>query len=463
MSAIIITTLSAGLTLQEAVKMAIDNNNELQMAKQDVEIARHNYNDVRGQLFPQINLNMNFRHTENHLPLARLQDPFSLLESLPDKDNMTYNEGFIAGSVDRMMVALSPGSRTHENSFATQVQLQQLVFSGGRLINGLRVLGRVRTMQEKRFELAKQNIITTTTNAYFDLFLAQEGLSIQKQALSTAELHNERVRNLWTQGLVSEYDMLRAQLEVARLYPQLLELENMKNLAEENLKRLIGFTGTVILNPSIEEKTSSLIDFEISLETALSQASENRIELYLIDLMAEIFRVQYTVERVNFLPNAILQADITSYNTSNPFSFESNNFGTMGSVGFMLQMPLFTGLSNSAKTLRARHELRRAEYEAINTYELINLEIRQTWQAFNQSKRFLEIHEQNLHLAQRALTIATARFESQVGIQLEVFDAQIQYNAARMAVSQAKIRIIRDYFALARALGKNLYNIIGDI
>ena len=457
---IMLLSLSANLTLERAVEMAIENNNDLQIAKQDIEIALHNYNNVRGQLFPQINLNMRLSHSTNNLPPARIPPAFSLLDNLP-APNPSFNELFIAGAIDEMMANLLPSRRTKENSFATQVQMQQLVFSGGRLINGLRVLDKVKTIQEKRYQLVLQNTLITVTNAYFDLYLAQEGLSIQRQALENAERHYSRVEALFTQGLVSEFDKLRAELEVARLHPQLLELENMKNLAEENFKRIIGFTGNVELSPNVDMLAITVMNFDITLEEAQRMARNNRIELNLIDIMTEISRVQYNVERVNFLPNALLQADVTSYNASSPFSFEGDNFGTMASVGFMLQVPLFTGLSNSSKTLRARNELKRAEIEAVNTQELINLEIRQTWQAFNQSKRLVEIQEQNILLALRALNIAIARFENQTGIQLEVFDAQIQYNAALMALSSANIRIIKDYFALQKAIGNDLNTIIG--
>jgi len=132
-------------------------------------------------------------------------------------------------------------------------------------------------------------------------------------------------------------------------------------------------------------------------------------------------------------------------------------------VGVVFQMPLFTGLSNNSKALRSKHELRKAEHENINAQEMITLEVRQNWQSFYQSLRYLETAEKNLDLSQRALNIAEARFQNQSGIQLEVFDAQIQNNAALMSLSQAKIKIIKDYFALNKAIGNDLNNIIGEL
>ena len=417
------------ISLRFAVEMAATNNQELQKAKEDVRIAEYNYKDMRGQLFPQLNFNAGYKLTKNQLPKS------------VSTTNRDREEGSISG----------------------QLALSQPIFLGGKLINGIRVLDRVKSMQEKRYELELQNMIVTVINAYYDLYLAQEGLSIQLQALENAELHLNRVETLFSQGLVSEYDKLRAELEVSRLYPEVLNYENIKNLAVENFKRITGFTGDIILNPVIDDTTLSFLDFEITIDSALSTASRNRIELYLINLTTEIYHVQYEVEKKNFLPNLSFQADLTKYTSSDSYSISGDDFGTMGSVGLVFRMPIFTGMSNTSKTLKAKHELRKAESEAINTSELINLEIRQTLQSFTQSKKYLETQEMNLGLAERALNIAVVRFQNQSGIQLEVFDAQIQYNTAQISLVQAKIRIIKDYFALNKALGNNLFNMLGEL
>jgi len=457
-SSIIATNDSVGMTLSTAVEMAISNNHELRMAHEDVEIADQNYNEVRGQLFPQINLNASYSLTNNRLPSSVI--PSSTVSNMLD-DPASDNEKLIAAILDRSI----PSNRNREEAaLAGQLALSQPIFLGGQLFHGLRVLDRVRTLQEKRFELEMQNMVVTVVNAYYDLYLAQEGLAIQREALSNAEQHSERVTNLFSQGLVSEFDKLRAELEVSRLYPEVLSYENLENLAQENFNRITGYSGDVYLNPILEEKALDFSRFEISLEESLASADENRIELYLINLMADIYAVQFDAEKINFAPNLLFQADITQYaSKTGSYSIQGDDFGTMGSVGLVFQMPIFTGLSNTSKRLRAKHELRRAEYDVLNTTELIHLEVRQTWQSFNTSKRYLEVQVLNLNLAERALVIAEARYENQAGIQLEVFDAQVQYNAAQISLAQARIRIIKDFYALQKALGNNLNTMIGDL
>ena len=461
--------LNAEITLNQAIEMATQNNKDLQMAKEDVKIAEYNYKDVRGQLFPQLSLIGSLKMTKNWLPDKVNQEipKVSKMITQPEdgqEDNYLKNDQIIAGYLDGFIEKQIPSSPTGETSIAGIIQFQQLLFSGGKLINGIRVLDKVKTMQEKRYELQMQQMVLTVVGSFYDLYLAQEGLAIQRQALSTAEMHLERVENLHRQGLVSEYDKLRAELEVSRLYPEVLNFENMKNLAEENFNRIIGNTGEVVLNPTLIDKTANFSSFDITLEKAIESAKEKRVELYLTNLMQEIYEVQRRAERDNWMPNLILQADITRYNAPSPdFEVKSDDFGTMGSVGLVFQMPLFSGLSNSSKSLRSRHELRKSEYENINANEMITLEVRQNWQSFYQSLKYLEIAEKNLELSMRALNIAEARFENQSGIQLEVFDSQIQYNGALMAISQAKIKIIKDYFALNKAIGNNLNKIIGDI
>jgi len=425
--------LIAQTTLRRAVEMAVENNSELQMAKEDMSIAKYDYKDVKGQLFPQISLNASYSLEKNYLP-----------ESMVAQRNLSYKD-------------------TETASFAGQVRLQQLLFSGGKLINGIRVLDKVKTLQSTKYELALENVMIEVINAYYNLYLAIEGLNIQRQALVNAERHFSRVENLYTQGLVSEYDMLRAELEVSRLYPEVLKYENLKNIAEENFKRITGLSGEILLELDLESKTQKFMGYELTLDDALNIADNNRMELKLINLATDMYKIQHSAEKSNYLPNLMLQADITKYTAASSFTIEKDDFGTMGTVGLLFTMPIFTGMSNTSKALRAKHELRKSEFDVINTTELIQLDIRQTWQTFFQSIKYLETQEKNMDLAERALFIAQARFNNQTGIQLEVFDAQIQHNAAQISLAQAKITIIKDYYALNKAIGNKLNKMIEEL
>jgi len=455
LSFIIFQCLTAQITLNQAIQLAIENNKDLQVAKEDVLIAEYNLKDTRGGLFPQISLVGGFTHTKTWLPPSVVD---ALPEAGPFMDAFDEDdEKILAG----MQLAGLPKDGATENTAVARVQLEQLLYSGGKLTNGLRVLAKLKDLREKNLEMSTQNTILDVISSYYNLYLARESLNIQRQALENAERHFQRVSNLYNQGLVSEYDKLRAELEVSRLNPQVLDFENMVNLAEENFKRITGLTGTVTLLPYIDQATTTASSLDISLEDALQTAQENRLEIQLLNLQKDMYQIQYNVEKVNFLPNIGLSASFTGSSTQNEFG--SDYWAKIASVGVGLQMPLFTGLSNSSRSNRAKHELRRSQHEISNLNELISLETRNTWQTYNQSLKYLEIQEKNLQLAQRALQIAQARFENQSGIQLEVFDAQIQYNAAQIALSQAKINIIKDYYALNKSLGNNLNNMIGDI
>ncbi len=453
-----ISSLWSSISLESAIKNARENNKELQMAKEDVSIAENNYNDVRGQLFPQINLNASYGLKKNWLPSSVIPPAISFSDNLtsPIDDNVQD----LADGLNMLYNSMIPSKESEEATVVGQVAMQQILFSGGKLINGIRVLDKIKTLQSKKYEINEQQLVIDVIDAYYNLYLTQQVLKIQKQALSTAELHLERVENLFTQGLVSEYDKLRAELEVSRLYPQVLESENIMNLAEENFKRITGYTdySEIILEPAINYDKN----FNITLENALQLGFEQRIELYLTDVMKDIYGVQYKAEKGNYLPNIALTADITKYNSSKSYSVSSDDFGTMASVGIGFQMPLFTGFSNTSKALRAKHELRKSEYEAINTQELISLEIRHKWQSYQHSKKNLETQRKNQDLAERAFLIARSRFENQTGIQLEVFDAQIQLNSANISLVQSEIQVLKTYYELNKSIGNNLYTIIGE-
>jgi outer membrane protein TolC len=453
-----LTYLWSEVSLESAINMARENNKELKMSKEDVSIADYNYKEIKGQLLPQINLNASYSLKKNWLPDSAIPPSKSFVDDLDATADA--NDTALADGLNMIYGAMIPEDESEEASLVGQIQMQQILFSGGKLINGIRVLDKIKTLQSKKYQLAEQQLVIDVIDAYYNLYLARKVNDIQVQALETAELHLERVQNSFNQGLVSEYDRLRAELEVSRLYPQVLESENQKNLAEENLRRVIGYNSEeeLILSDDITYNKA----FNISIDNALNLANKQRIELYLTEVMKEIYQVQYKAEKGNYLPNIALTADVSKYNSSDSFSVDKDDFGTMASVGLGFQMPLFTGFSNTSKTLRAKHELRKSEYDAINTQDLINLEIRQIWQSYQHSMKNLETQKKNLILAERAFEIAESRFQNQTGIQLEVFDAQIQLNSAKIALAQADIQVLKNYYALNKSIGNNLYNLIGE-
>ncbi len=442
----------AAISLQESLEMALKNNNELLMAKEEVYKAEQTYREVRGSLLPQVALQGNYALSKTYLPDSATGGMPSV-SSMLDASTATDNENTIAGALDGILAGIMPGSPQEEGSLAMQLKMDQVLFLGGKLVNGIRAVDRYRSIQKLSYELVEEEVILATTKAFYQVILAGKLADIQQEGLRTAQRHLQRVELMHREGQLSEFELLGARLEVAKLEPQVLAAQNQYDLALAAFRQRIGAEDSAL----VPEGEFVLPQIEVtSLEEAQRQGLQSRIELELLDIATGIKELQYKAEKGNFLPNVALSASASLFSAADEYAIQRDDFGRQYSIGIGFSLPIFTGLSNSAKISYARHDLAQAKLQERDSQELIELQIKQSHQKLTHALENYAVQEQNIQMAQRNLELAQLRFENQVGIQLEVFDAQITLSSIQLQFNSAIYEVIAAEREYKKAIGQKL-------
>jgi outer membrane protein TolC len=439
------------ISLEESITHAKQNNKELLMAMEDVYKADQTYKDVRGNLLPQLSLQGAYNLSATNLPKSALPSPVSFSGGLDAA--ATDNDEYLAAVIEGVVNSMIPSSPVKEGSLAMQLKLDQVLFLGGKLINGIRAVDRFRSIQRLRYELAEQDVILQTTELFYQCMLAKKLWEVQRDGLALANKHAQRVELFSTEGQVSEFDVLRARLEVAKLQPQVLAAENQYNLAVAAFRKQIG-----VEDESIVPEGEFVLpeEFDISLEDATTQGLAHRTELELADINTQIMQIRYNAEKGNYLPNVALSADYSLFTAADEYAIQRDDFGSKYGIGIGFQIPLFSGLSNSSKRSYAKHDHQQARLKQRDAEELITLQIKQNHQKLEHSRHNYEVQTQNIKLAERSLELAQVRYDNQVGIQLEVFDAQIMLQAIKLQYYQSIYEIISADRNLKKSIGIRL-------
>jgi outer membrane protein TolC len=437
-----------GIALDESISLAKKNNKSLLMAAEDVKKAEQTYYDVRGNLLPQLTLQGGYNLSTTHLPKSAIPSAVNFSSGL---DSLaTDNENYLGAVLDGVVNSMIPSSPMNEGSVAMQLKLDQVLFLGGKLINGIRAVDRFRSIQKLRYNLAEQDVVLQTTELFYQCLLAKKLVDVQVEGLDIANRHLNRVELLQQEGQVSEFDLLRARLEVAKLQPQVLQAQNQYDLAVAAFRKQIGSEDASIV-PEGEFVLPE--EFVISLEDATAQGLANRIELELADINSQIMQIKYNAEKGNYLPNVALSADYSLFTAADEFAIERDDFGSKYGIGIGFQIPLFTGFSNTSKRSYAKSDFDQARIQQRDAEELIALQIKQNLQKLSYAWENYKVQTQNIRLADRSLELAQVRFDNQVGIQLEVFDAQIMRQAIKLQYYQGIYEIISADLTLKKSLG----------
>lgn len=439
------------ISLEESIELARKNNNSLLIARENIFQAEETYKEVRGSLLPQLTLAGGYTLSKTYLPessQAPAMDFSTGLDSLASD-----NDEYLAGVMSGVMNSLLPTSPMKEGSISAALQFQQVLFLGGKLVNGIRAVDRYRSIQRLQYKLVEQEVVANTTQLFYACLLTDKLVTVQQEGLATAQRHLQRMEAFQSEGQVSEFDLLRARLEVAKLEPQLLQAQNNYDLALAAFRKQIGSyeensvpEGEFILPPSLE----------ISLEEARSQGVENRIELELADIGTQVAKIKWNAEKGNYLPNIFLLGNAALYTAADEFAIQKDDFGTNYSIGIGISVPLFTGLTNTAKRNGAKHAYLQARLQQQDYEEMIRLQITQDYQKLQHAWENYRVQTENIRLAERSLQLAQVRYENQVGIQLEVFDAQTMLSAIKLQYFQSIYEVIWAQQSLQKSIGISL-------
>lgn len=144
---------------------------------------------------------------------------------------------------------------------------------------------------------------------------------------------------MYDQGVVSEYDLIRARVAVSNLQPQVIEAKTGLELTRKGLKHLIGLDvdQPVRITGDLDEDNR----IELSYEQACKIALDRRIEIHQLDLQKKMYDKQFILEKRNILwPNLFAnikwettaQSDLTDFSK---YEFLNGLGGTLA-----LQIPL---------------------------------------------------------------------------------------------------------------------------
>ena len=347
-------------TLQGAVRMALEQNEDLRGARFGLEVAREQASEARSDLFPRVDFNAsyarNLKVAENFLP-AFIFDPAA------DPDE------------------LIPVRFGADNIWSTSVTVEQALFKPSVFV-ALGAAGRFENFEQETLRGRTQGIVTQVRVLYYGLLLAQEQARLVENSVERVRksLHDTRALN--KAGLAADYDVLRLEVELGNLEPNLFRARNSVaqarralgvELALDDLDgvRVSGSLAEIDLDDleANSPENREILGFsnwatEPLTEDVVRAAREGRSDLRQLSFSEQLRQSELSLERVQYLPEIVLFGSygVLAQQNGNPAFFGESNQRTYSSqAGIRITWPLFSGFSKDARIDQRRASLRRAE------------------------------------------------------------------------------------------------------
>ncbi len=441
----IVKSDTVSFTLEVALEWAVKHNEGILAERSKVKEAENGIGVARAGFFPKIN---------GQLSYTRLAEMASISMEAPVYGTMqvpvfnpfgdTIGFTFVPGVVGADTIEFSMGS---DENYLVRASLRQPIFTFGKLLDAYNIAKLNFEAAEQDCRKSENDLILGVKKAFYGILILKELVEVSDESYKQTKRHIEAVKKRYEVGLSSDFDLLRAEVQLKNMEPNLAKARNGYNLAQKGFKTMIGLpqdshiavVGKLTYEP-----------IEVNLETLVLEAKVHRPELLALSLRKKITEKAQSIASKANLPNLAL---IANYDYKKPVYF-SNEWGKDWSVTVALQMPIFTGFENTERKYQAREKTRQVNHYLKLLGENIELDVRSACLKLREAGKLVESQEENVKQAMKAEQIVERRFEQGLATNLEVMDTEL----ALLAAKTNYLRALSDYLIskaeLYRAVGK---------
>ncbi len=399
------------LTLDSAVALALNQNRDVIIAEKERYKAEAQVNEAWSGAMPQ--LSVTGLYTRNiKLPVLFLSP------------NTAFNPG-------NSTETLELGSN---NSYLLGASLSQVLFSR-KVGVALDIAHTYHEFAEAGYRATSQDVTLSVKRAFYMVLLARELAGANREGLDVVRSNVENVRLQYAHGNAAEYDLLRAEVELANTEPLLISAENALLLSQNALKNVLAIP--------METEIDVAGDFGYGevprdvLENAGRNALSANPGILQLAFQEDMLEKNISIERAGYFPTLSLVGSYQYQTQDNTFAFRNYLWATSINVGLQVSFPLFDGFRTGARTEQAIIDHDKAHYARLKAEEGLRIQIQAAELRMAEARKRIAGQEQNIAQAEKAVKIAQVRYRSGVGTQLELMDSQVAMTRARATKAQA--------------------------
>ncbi len=390
------------LTLEEAIHLGIENSKTLKIDDARLKQASANYLEAKNAQLPSVSVNATALALTN-------------------------------ANVDlKMMEGGSGGSTPKANSaFLGQLSASLPIFAGGKIRYGIESTKYLIEATKLSGENDKSAIAYNISQAYNNLFKAQQAIEVLKENLTASQERDATFLRLENNGIIARNDRLKANLQTTNIELQLLEAENNFNIANINMDLLLGLNETTqieIDSDYIAEATD-----EKPLDFYMNQAVANRKDLKALDYQRKAAALGTKAAKAEYYPTIGLSAGYVAADV--PKILTITNAANIG-VGIKYNLDTLWKKNSSIEKAKAQEEELSATNELVN--DQIKISVNQDYQNAQLAKRKISVYQKALEQSEENFRITKNKYDNGLATMTDLLDANAAKISSRVNVINSK-------------------------
>lgn len=390
------------LDLNTALQFALEHNFDILQAKQRIEEQNGLIIEVRAQALPEVTARGQYVELD-----TGLSETFGLFPP-------------------------------NERNWSLSLDVRQTIYRGGGVRAALNVQKLIEDAALLELEAVINLALLQTKQGFYNALLARQRIQVQEDSVNLLEEQLQNARDRFEVGTVSNFEVLRAEVELANAQPELISARNDYRLAIEELRQVLGF---FVAKPNELTKVPELVGelsyspTSYSLEGALETALSSRPELLRLEKVVEAREEGVIIARAERLPDVSFIGSYQYNKASASSSFDDALHGW--TAGVEVSVPVFDGRRAHGLIVQARSQARQSELDLQQTTLAVEVEVRRALSRLQEAGELAEASIKVVGQAEEALRLADSRYAAGEATQLDVLQARVSLTEAKLNQAQA--------------------------
>ncbi len=326
------------------------------------------------------------------------------------------------------------------------------LYTGGRLENQLEAARQGRAAAEQDLRSGRADLVLETKTAYWSLMTARDSLRVLQEAIRAYEAHLSDARNRERFGVAARNEVLAVQVERDRVELDRLRAEVGAEVAEANLQRLLDLPPTARIEAT-DELSSEAVETP-DLEALVARAAAERPDRAALAARVAAADAAAGAERGARLPQVAATGGFTYAKPNRDIVPPMRDWKQSWDLGIGLSWNALDFGRRSASLARARAQADAVREQLRELDRAIRLEVTQRALELRTARARVTVAESGIAAALENRKVAGDRYREGVIASSDLLDAEVAYERASLARTEALASLRLAAAGLDRALGR---------
>lgn len=409
------------LTLDEAIHLAWEKSNEVNLADAKVTTKKFQLQSVKNSRYPDLKAAAQYQRLTNAAVDLKIKS-----------ENSDSNTPTKTPKVDQLVLG--------------QINATLPVFSGFKLTNSIKVSDNLYQAATANALQTKEETALQVINYYVTLYKAQKTVELLNENYKSAQQRVNDFTELEKNEIVPKNDLLKTQLQLSNVQLSLDQANSDLNVVNYQLATLLKLDP----NTTIEITESDLASFDKNnIPTDENPALENRKDLEAIRFQEKASLANIKVARSGYYPSLSLIGGYTTLDLKNVVNVQNAiNFG----VG--LSYNISDIFKNGTEVKVAKSQAEEVQNSEMMLTDYIKIQVKQALEDYDLAVKQNVVYTQAVEQATENYRILKDKYDNGLTDTNDLLEADVEQLSSKINKAVAKANVIQKYYNLLSVTGQ---------